>query len=220
MHVHVHVHYHALNSKGIPKNVVHRPDAGVAEACELAWGAAQSSAAVTALAAKRLDLVIAADACYDDQVACCCCTRRSACALGHCLAWSNASRWASARCTVAGWQDARPRGLLHHLQRAVFTWQDENIAGTRAAGRGNICSIPGVRTPPLCTGKLNPNSCTLISHSFTNRMHMPTTFNSSCLFPGEVATAPTSGGVPWCNAYTSVRAHSRVDVRDNIPWRG
>jgi hypothetical protein len=45
----------------------HRPDGGNAEASELTWGALHSSAAADALAAKRLDLVIAADACYDDQ---------------------------------------------------------------------------------------------------------------------------------------------------------
>ena len=58
------------------KEYVHthrRPDAGNAEASELTWGAMHSSAAADALAAKRLDLVVAADACYDDQVACSCC---------------------------------------------------------------------------------------------------------------------------------------------------
>jgi len=45
-----------------------RPDAGNAEACELVWGAAHCLPTLHNLAAKRLDIVIAADSCYDDQV--------------------------------------------------------------------------------------------------------------------------------------------------------
>jgi hypothetical protein len=58
-----------LNEERYPKVCFYRTDAGNAEAAELVWGATRSSAAVAALSAKRLDLVIAADACYDDQVA-------------------------------------------------------------------------------------------------------------------------------------------------------
>lgn len=40
---------------------------GYAEACELTWGSQHSNTLVAGLAAKKLDYVIAADACYDDQ---------------------------------------------------------------------------------------------------------------------------------------------------------
>ncbi len=45
-----------------------RPEAGKAEALELQWGAQHSWSTVEGLAAKRLDFVLASDACYDDQV--------------------------------------------------------------------------------------------------------------------------------------------------------
>lgn len=78
------------------------------------WGAKHSAAAVDALAEKQLDLVIAADACYDDQVACTCC----ACRLQTYLCLARLMRCGYC-IDLAGWQDAKPRGFLHHLPCAV-----------------------------------------------------------------------------------------------------
>lgn len=105
--------------------LLHRPDAGNAEAVELVWNAVQSSATIAALAARHLDLLIAADACYDDQVV-------TISYIGAAIHWwLHVGKWTT-KTTVenAGWRDTKSGALFQNLQHALQPWQDEGAART------------------------------------------------------------------------------------------